>query len=241
MIPEPITDTPSMSQPPSSIVASAGENSLSLDGSASAEARRNTPAPDELSTRYITSRHQEGTRMNSHSSGTRRTSLAYRISRRFLGLAILLLAFAIPAHAQVANPSIVQFDSADHSALIPAGQVGAGTPKITSYQALLLLASSDAVAGPVVAAGAVLPKASVVASPIATPPNPAYQATMSQLGITLPACTTLPCTQYSIVLTALGPGGTSLRGVASESAPFTATVPAATSLPAAPTNVVVKP
>jgi hypothetical protein len=142
---------------------------------------------------------------------------------------------------QVANPTILQFDSPDHTAVVPVGQVGAGSSKVTGYQALLLLASSDAVTGPVVAAGLVLAKLNVGTSPIVTPPNPIYQVTLAQLGITIPLCTTLPCAQYSIVLTALGPGGTSLRGVSSESGPFTSAVPLPTSLPAAPTNVQVKP
>jgi hypothetical protein len=177
------------------------------------------------------------------SASPRPTSLAYRVSLRCLGLAVLLLACAIPAYAQtqVTGTSRLQFDSTDHNATIPAGEVGAGGPKVSSYQALLLLESSDAVSGPVVAMGAVVPKASVVASPVTVPPSPPYQLTYTQMGVIPPACTTIPCPSYTVVLVAIGTGGTSLRGVSSESGPFTATVPSPTSRPAAPTNVVNRP
>ena len=159
--------------------------------------------------------------------------------RRLAGL-LVVVGLSAPASAQIVNPSILQFDSADHAALVPAGEVSAGSAKVTGYQALLLLSTSDAVTGPVVAAGVVLPKAAVAASPVAVPPNPAFQVTLAQLGIVIPPCTTLPCVQYALVLTAIGPGGTSLRGGSSATVPFTASVPAPTSLPAAPLRVVVK-
>jgi len=169
-----------------------------------------------------------------------RTMQTHRTIARVMIVVFVLGWSSTNVRGQVTGASSVQFDSADHTALVPVGEVGAGTPKVTGYQALLLLASSDAVSGPVIATGTVLPKASVILSPVATPPNPMFQATVGQLGITIPPCISLPCPQYSLILTAVGPGGTSSRGAASESSPFTASVPVPTSPPAAPLRVVVK-
>jgi hypothetical protein len=150
---------------------------------------------------------------------------------------VCALLLATRVSAQVANPSLIQFSSADQTTTIPAGQVNAGQPTLTSYQALLLAAASDATTGPIVQTGGVIPKTAVVASGVTNSP---YQLPFSALGLTIPTCTTATCPQYTVVLLAIGPGGISLRGVGAESNPFTAAVPVATAPPAAPGNVIVK-
>jgi hypothetical protein len=166
--------------------------------------------------------------------------------RRFvvpLSLGLLLVA-SRPVQAQIAlNPATasVEFDSPDHTAVVPAGQVNAGQPKLSSYQAILLSAAADAVSGAPLFTGPVIAKSVVTAGTLPTTP---YKLTFAQMGLTVaqvPACTTLPCPQYTIVLLAIGPNGTSARGISAESPPFTSLVPAPGTPPAGPTNVVVKP
>jgi len=154
-----------------------------------------------------------------------------------LVLVLALVACASRGQAQVVAPTLVQFSSSDQATMIPVGTNNAGQPTLTSYQALLLKASDDAVSGPVVQMGSVVPKASVSASGVPLSP---FQLSLTQLGLTIPTCTTLPCQQYSVVLTAIGPNGTSLRGVGSESPSFTAAAPLAGTAPAAPGNLLVK-
>jgi hypothetical protein len=88
-----------------------------------------------------------------------------------------------------------------------------------------------------VSSGLLLAKSAVAVVPSTTPQD--YRLTFVQMfgAGPIPACTTLPCPQYTLVLSAIGLGGTSVRGVVSESAPFTAAVPTEPPPPGAPTNL----
>jgi hypothetical protein len=150
-----------------------------------------------------------------------------------LAAVIALLLVAAPGVAQTANPSSLLFLSPDHTAIIPPGSVGAGLPVIETYQAFLFLASADVVLDAPIVNGAVVSKAFVTVA------GPDLRITFAQLGLTLPACTALPCPVYDVLLRATGPGGTSVRGVAAESGPFTAALPALlpAPVPASPSSL----
>lgn len=154
---------------------------------------------------------------------------------RILAAATALLAMATTARAQLANPSAVDFTSGDHTTTIPAGQTNAGQPTLSSYQGMIFKLVDDPQAGVPVSIGPVIAKAAAVARPAAEGAN-RFRLTFAQMGITTPACTALPCPQYSMLIVAVGPNGTSARGVAGESDPFTAAVPVQGPPPAAPVN-----
>jgi len=132
---------------------------------------------------------------------------------------ILVLLVAASASAQVANPSGLLFLSPDHTAVIPVGSVGAGSPVIDTYQGFLFLASDDVVTAAPLVNGAIVPRATAAVV------GPDLRLTLAQLGLPIPACAALPCPVYDVLMRATGPGGTSVRGVASESGPFTAALP----------------
>jgi hypothetical protein len=152
--------------------------------------------------------------------------------RRLLFLGVLALVPRV-ASAQVANPSAVDFVSTDQNTIIPAGQLNAGQPALASYQGMIFPATADVASGTPVVVGPVVAKTLAVAQPTAN----TYRLTYAQMGLTVPACTSLPCPQYTVLLLSIGPGGTSARAVAGESDPFTAKVPTNPSPPAGPTNV----
>lgn len=166
----------------------------------------------------------------------------------FGALGLALFVFAQPATAQVTNVVVdpltakVDFASADHSTVIPAGQVGAGSPTIASYQASVFVLSVDVATGTPIVVGPVVAKTVATASGDVDAP---LRLTFAQLGITaMPPCTAvLPalCPQYSVVLVSIGPGGTSARGVASESGPFSRASLLPAVAPVGPSTVNVKP
>lgn len=148
-------------------------------------------------------------------------------------LACLLALIPAAVLAQVpANPTGLEFTSPDQTTVIPAGQTNAGQPTLGSYQVSIFKAADNPSAGVPVVVGPVVPKAQAALQPAGT-----YRLTFAQLGATAPACTALPCPQYTAVLVAIGPNGTSALAVASESNPFTATLPVQGLPPAAPGNV----
>lgn len=160
-----------------------------------------------------------------------------RVCSVLLFLGVLLLPRL--TYAQVANPTALTFESTDHTATIPAGAVNAGQPAIASYQAMLFPAAADPASGVPTIVGPVIAK--TLATTVASTTPQRYRLTFAQMGITTPACSTLPCPQYSMLLVAIGPNGTSARGVAGESDLFTAAVPTPGSPPAGPTSVRVGP
>lgn len=157
--------------------------------------------------------------------------------RRLLGLAALVL-LLLPrvVQAQIAGPNTVDFTSPDHTTVIPAGQLNAGQPALASYQGMLFKVADDPSSGVPVVVGPVISKTLA-----ALQPSTKYRLLFSQLGVAVPVCSTLPCQQYSLLLVAIGPGGSSARGVSAESDPFTAVVPTAPGAPAGPSNVKVGP
>lgn len=155
--------------------------------------------------------------------------------RRLLPLAFLLLPWT--AQAQIANPSAVDFVSTDQNTIIPVGQVNAGQPALASYQGMIFAAAADPSSGVPLVVGPVIAKTLAVAQPAAN----TFRLTYTAMGLTIPPCTTLPCAQFSLLLVAIGPGGTSARGVASESSPFTARVPTPPPAPAGPANLQLVP
>lgn len=165
--------------------------------------------------------------------------------RRFL-LALFLLCPA-PLYAQVIaiTPNALgQFVSADHTTLTPAGQTNAGQPVISGYQFSVFPASADVTTGVPISVSTVIPKANVALVPSTTPQQ--YSVTFAAMGFlsgpqAIPACTTLPCPQYTMLVVAIGPNGTSAKAVTAESNPFTAALPVQGPPPAGPTNVTVKP
>jgi len=170
------------------------------------------------------------------------------MKRYVIGTAVALALGTGIANAQVANVTVdpltakVAFASTDHTATIPAGQVGAGSPTIASYQAFVFNLSADVTIGTPILAGGVVAKTLVAPSGDIDAP---FGLTFAQLGITnIPACTVvLPanCPQYSVVLVAIGPGGTSARGVTSESGPFSRPSLLPAVAPAGPSQVEIKP
>jgi hypothetical protein len=151
-------------------------------------------------------------------------------------LLCLVLAWPCAVQAQIANPSTFEFTSPDHTTIIAAGEVGAGQAKLSSYQGMLFNVSDNPASGVPVVVGPVISKTLAALQPAPAPGN-TYRLTRTQMGIVIPTCTTATCPQYTLLLVAIGPGGTSARSVASESDPFTAAVPVPTSAPAGPVNV----
>jgi hypothetical protein len=100
---------------------------------------------------------------------------------------------------------------------------------------MLFKAPDDPTSGVPVLVGPVVLKTAVVAQPASGPSD--YKLTFTQLGILPPTCTILPCQQYTAVMVSIGPNGTSAKGVAAESLPFTAVLPVAGPVPAGPTNL----
>lgn len=163
---------------------------------------------------------------------------------RRLFLTLILLSLPASVFAQLANPGAVTFVSVDHATTIPAGTTNAGQPTVTSYQASMFPAAADVSTGVPIAVGPVIAKATAALQPAPAPAN-TYKLTFAQMGFTganaIPACSVLPCPQYTIVLVAIGPNGTSAKSVASESDAFTATLPVVGPPPAGPTSVKVGP
>ena len=163
--------------------------------------------------------------------------------RRLLIALFLLLPTPVFAQVAITPTSSVTFISADHTTIIPAGQVNAGQPLLASYQVSLFAASADPTTGVPLAVSAVLGKAAAVLQPAPAPAN-TYKLTFAQTGLlpSIPACTTLPCPQYTLLIIAIGTDGkTSAKGVLSESDPFTAAVPLPNQAPAAPASVKIVP
>lgn len=126
-----------------------------------------------------------------------------------LSIVLALVALAVPTQAQPATVVIVpttakvDFTSASHAAVIPAGQVNAGQPVVASYQAMVFPVGSSGsatITGPVIAK-------TLVTTGTAGP----FRLTFAQLGITnIPPCTVVApatCPQYFLILAAIGPGG----------------------------------
>ena len=160
------------------------------------------------------------------------------MSRLLTVLSCSLVWLPAPAVAQVANPSALIFRSTDHTAVIPAGSVGAGQPAVASYQAFLFSAPDDVTQALPISTGPVLAKATVTTVAGTTPQD--YRLTLAQILPTgLPACATQPCPQYTLVLVSIGPGGTSARAISAESDSFTAALPPPTPapVPAGPTTL----
>ena len=163
--------------------------------------------------------------------------------------AALLLALLVStsASAQVIinfAASRVEFTSTDHDTLVPVGQVGAGTPLITSYQGFTILNAANPAAGQVITSP-VIPRAAVSVISGVTP-NQVFSLTFAQLGITaaaLPACSViapLTCPAYQVVLTVDGPAGPTARGVLAASDPFSLAAQILPAKPASPSLVKVK-
>ncbi len=168
---------------------------------------------------------------------------------RILGCALV---WSWPAFAWAQIPTVidpvtarVEFQSADHTAIIPAGEAGAGGPAVVSYQAYLFLVAADVTTGVPLFSGPVIAK-TLAAVVNATPPI-TYSLTFAQMGLSsaIPACTVVApatCPAYDIVLVSIGPGaltGTA-RAVASESDPFSLTPLLPTRAPASPAVVRIK-
>lgn len=147
-----------------------------------------------------------------------------------LGFVLAVLVWGSSLEAQVLDPSKLLFNSTDHTTTLTDG-----SPAITAYQALLLGATTDPVTGTALQIGTIVPKAQVTIMAGVVPPE--YTLTLTQLGLTVPVCTVpqASCPLYKATLLAIGPNGTSVRGVASTSGPFGARSAAAP--PAGPTNV----
>lgn len=142
--------------------------------------------------------------------------------KKILLLALIFLSLAAAASAQtvvVPATAKVDFLSADNIAIIPAGQLNAGQPVVTSYQGSVFLLADDVVTGTPLIVGPVVPKALVTSTPTS------LRLTFVQLGITaIPACTVVApavCPVYDVLLVAIGPNGTSAKAVVSESDSFT--------------------
>lgn len=160
----------------------------------------------------------------------------------------VLLAAAAASGQVLINPLVAKVDflSTDHSAIIPVGQPNAGQPVITSYQASVFPIAADVTTGTPLVVGPVIAKTLAVSNPTAT----ALRLTFAQLGIAtvgptgIPACTVVApavCPQYSVLLVAIGPGGTSLRGIGNASDSFTLAPLQPNPQPAAPSTVKVQP
>lgn len=162
--------------------------------------------------------------------GTMRTSLGALKAKIAAAGALLLVAVTASAQTTI-GASAAEFSSPDHAAVL-----SDGTPALTGYQALLLPATADPVGGATLQVGTVTPKTAVA---VVNPTT--YRLTVSQLGISIPPCTVAQgaCPAYRMVLLAVGPNGTSARGVASTSNPFAAASTA--SPPAPPGNIHVVP
>lgn len=166
--------------------------------------------------------------------------------RRRLATLLFLSVLLAPCltYAQLANPQSATFVSPDHATVIPPGQTNAGQPVLASYQWSMFPATADVSTGVPIAVGPVISKSLAVLQPSPAPAN-TYKLTFTQMGFTganaIPVCTTLPCAQYTIVVVAIGPNGTSARGVAAESDPFTAALPVVGPPPASPASVKVGP
>lgn len=162
-----------------------------------------------------------------------------------LGMALLFLTLVAPTAAAqtVVDPLVasVDFFSADHSAVIPAGFPSAGQPTVTSYQGFLFPVAADVTTATPSITGVVVPKATAVGNPAGT----ARRLTLAQLGLTaLPACTAVApatCPQFKVTMVAIGPGGTTARTAASTSDSFLRASLAPNPLPAAPSAVVIAP
>lgn len=133
---------------------------------------------------------------------------------------ILLSITPAIANAQVANPTAVLFNSADHA-----------VASVVNYRGFVFPAAADPVTATPLITGVNVPKANVTTI-VATPTD--YRLTFVQMGITLPACVSVPCPQYRMLIEANGPNGSSVRSGMDASLPFTATLPTP---PDAPTNL----
>jgi hypothetical protein len=151
--------------------------------------------------------------------------------REYIFAALLALLATAAAAQTVINPTRMQFNSPSHTTTL-----SDGTPEVASYQAMIFAQAADVVSGVPIQVGPVVPKSVVtVVTPATNPPT--YQLTLAQTGITVPPCTVAQasCPVYTALLLAIGPNGTSARGVASESNPFSAGSTAV--VPAGPANV----
>lgn len=154
--------------------------------------------------------------------------------------ALFVLLATTPLYAQVANPGSATFVEPDQTTVIPPGQTNAGQPVLASYQVSLFNANADVSTGVPLVVGPVINKSLAALQPAPAPAN-TYKLTFAQMGITIPTCNTLPCTQYTLLIVAIGPNGTSAKGVTSESDPFTAQLPTTGPPPAGPASVKVGP
>lgn len=162
-------------------------------------------------------------------------------------MGLSLLASHASSAQVVVNPltARAEFLSADHTTVIPPGQVGAGGPLVTSYQAMVFSEPIDVSSGLPIWTSPVIPKSSVTAVGTAAPQ--VYSLTFFQMGITMAVlgpCTAVaptPCPAYTIVLVDIGPGGTTARGVTSESDPFSWAPLVNPPVAAAPLQVKIKP
>jgi hypothetical protein len=128
------------------------------------------------------------------------------------------LLLAGPVHAQtVIDPATARMEFTESD-----------PTSVTSYQAIVLPTSADAVTGVPALTGPMVPIGGIIISPTAPPSPVTYSVTFAQMGITT---TTLPCTavapavcpSYSIVLLAIGPNGISARSISAESDAFALT------------------
>lgn len=154
-------------------------------------------------------------------------------------LAVVYIFIGAIASAQtVLNPPLakVDFVSPDHNAVIPVGEAGAGGQKLVSYQGMVFPVGST---GPATVTGPVIAK-TLVTTGTAGP----FRLTFAQLGITsIPACTVIApatCPQYFVILSAIGPGGTTLS-LAADSDTFSLAPLQPTSKPAGPSAIKLVP
>lgn len=167
--------------------------------------------------------------------------------KRLILVVVLLASFARVASAQVIinfAQSRVEFTSTDHDTIVPAGQVGAGTPVITSYQGFTILNASNPAVGQVITSPVIARNAVTTIS--GTSPNQVFSLTFAQLGITaaaLPACAAISpavCPAYQVVLTTTGPAGVSARSVTAASDSFALAAQILPAKPALPSVVTIK-
>lgn len=164
-----------------------------------------------------------------------------------LGLVVLALGVAAPLQAQVVvnlAQARVEFTSAQHDAIWPAGTVGAGADVLTGYRAVVIPSGGDPVTASAVFSSGPIPKAVVTIVGTTTPPT--YSISFVNANITagtMPACNAVPptpCPAYAIVLLANGPGGLSARSATAASDTFTVQGLLPQTPPAAPATVKVK-
>lgn len=164
-----------------------------------------------------------------------------------LVLVLIVVSFARVASAQVIinfAQSRVEFNSIDHDTLVPVGQLGEGTPLITSYQGFTILNAAQPAVGQVISSPVIPRTALTVISGVT--PNQVFSLTFAQLGITaatLPACAIISpalCPAYQVVLATTGPAGVSARSALAASDSFALAAQVPPTKPALPSAVKIK-